>query len=218
MHAASAAFAIHLWTDMDLKLLFNYRLDRIKQMFKLNDTFCDAINKNRHLEGDDRLEIGKVNKILARLSHIGRQDNWTDFGEEICEVGSGYLIGVEYMTGFVAASKLMKSSLFRAELMQINKELTEYNAKGSAHYRAKQFKESIGQFTKALEVAKICFVAGDKKLVQCYYNLGAAYHQINELSKATDALLIAQKLGKKNTKMDSLLHKISNRLEQIAIQ
>merc|ERR1712129_686691 len=112
----------------------------------------------------------------------------------------------------------MGSSLFKAELKQMNAELTEYNAKGSAHYREKKFLGAIGQFTKALEMAQLCFVGSDKRLVQCYYNLGASYHQINELTKANDALLLAQKLGKKNKKMDSLLQKISNRLEQITIQ
>merc|ERR1712129_292738 len=104
------------------------------------------------------------------------------------------------------------------KLLRMGKELAEYNKNGSKHYRAKKYKEAIGQFTKALELAKLCYVSDEKGLVQCYYNLGAAYHQNNELTKANDALLIAQKLGKKNTKIDSLLQKISNRLEQIAIQ
>merc|ERR1712129_299867 len=101
--------------------------------------------------------------------------------------------------------------IFHLELSKTKKQLAQYNKHGSVHYRAKQFTKATKQFSAALELAKLCHIENEKELVQCYYNLGAAYHQKKELSKANDALLIAQNLGQNKTEMESLLDKISNR-------
>merc|ERR1712087_187291 len=105
--------------------------------------------------------------------------------------------------------------IFHSELVEMRKALQENNKKGKEHYVKKEFDGAIAYFSKSLDAAKICHVAGSVQLIRSYYNLGASYHENKELEKAKNALLIAQNMSnnaKKSKAVKGLLEKISRRL------